>query len=97
LAGLFLGGEALVRGSVGIARRMAIPPLLIGLTVVGCGTSTPALLVSVDATLRGAPDFAPGNIPGSNIAKILRIIGLSALIWPIRAMGANLRRDTASR
>jgi cation:H+ antiporter len=95
LAGLFFGGEALVRGSVGIARRMAIPPLLIGLTVVGFGTSTPELLVSVDAAWRGVPDIALGNIIGSNIANILLIIGLSALIWPITVMGGTLRRDTA--
>ena len=93
--GLFFGGEALVRGSVGIARRMAIPPLLIGLTVVGFGTSTPELLVSVDAAWRGVPDIALGNIVGSNIANILLIIGLSALVWPIKVMGATLRRDTA--
>lgn len=95
LIGLFFGGEALVRGSVGIARRMAIPPLLIGLTVVGFGTSTPELLVSVDAAWRGVPDIALGNIIGSNIANILLIIGLSALVWPITVMGATLRRDTA--
>ncbi|GAA0283706.1 calcium/sodium antiporter [Rhodovulum strictum] len=95
LVGLFLGGEALVRGSVGIARRMAIPPLLIGLSVVGFGTSTPELLVSVDAAWRGVPDIALGNIVGSNIANILLIIGLSALVWPIKVMGATLRRDTA--
>ncbi|MEI4260474.1 calcium/sodium antiporter [Roseovarius sp. D0-M9] len=95
LLGLFFGGEALVRGSVGIARRMAIPPLLIGLTVVGFGTSTPELLVSVDAAWRGVPDIALGNIVGSNIANILLIIGLSALVWPIKVMGATLRRDTA--
>lgn len=95
LVGLFFGGEALVRGSVGIARRMAIPPLLIGLTVVGFGTSTPELLVSVDAAWRGVPDIALGNIVGSNIANILLIIGLSALVWPIKVMGATLRRDTA--
>ncbi len=95
LIGLFFGGEALVRGSVGIARRMAIPPLLIGLTVVGFGTSTPELLVSVDAAWRGVPDIALGNIVGSNIANILLIIGLSALVWPIKVIGATLRRDTA--
>lgn len=95
IVGLFLGGEALVRGSVDIARRMAIPPLLIGLTVVGFGTSTPELLVSVDAALRGVPDIALGNIVGSNIANILLIVGLSAIVWPIRVMGDTLKRDTA--
>ena len=95
LVGLFFGGEALVRGSANVARRLAIPPLLIGLTVVGFGTSTPELLVSVDAAWRGVPDIAIGNIVGSNIGNILLIIGLSALIWPIKVMGATLRRDTA--
>ncbi len=95
LIGLFFGGEALVRGSVAIARRMAISPLLIGLTVVGFGTSTPELLVSVDAAWRGVPDIALGNIVGSNIANILLIVGLTALVWPIKVMGSTLRRDTA--
>jgi len=86
--------DTLVRGSVDIARRMAIPPLLIGLTVVGFGTSTPELLVSVDAALRGVPDIALGNVIGSNIANVLLIVGLSALVWPIRVLGDTLRRDT---
>ena len=87
LLGLFFGGEALVRGSVGIARRLSISPLLIGLTVVGFGTSTPELLVSVDAAWRGVPDIALGNVIGSNIANILLIVGVSALVWPIKVMG----------
>ena len=91
---LFFGGEALVRGSVGIARRLSIPPLLIGLTVVGFGTSTPELLVSAQAALRGEPDIAIGNIVGSNIANILLIVGITSLVWPIRVSGATLRRDT---
>lgn len=95
LVGLFFGGESLVRGSVGLARRMALPPLLIGLTVVGFGTSTPELLVSVQAALRGVPDIAVGNIVGSNIANILLMVGVTSLIWPIRVSGATLRRDTA--
>lgn len=95
LVGLFFGGEALVRGSVGIAQRLAMPPLLIGLTVVGFGTSTPELLVSVDAALRGASDIALGNVVGSNIANILLIVGVSALVWPIRVSGDTLKRDTA--
>ncbi len=93
LIGLFLGGEALVRGSVGLARRMAISPLLIGLTVVGFGTSTPELLVSVNAALSGVPDIALGNVLGSNIANILLIAGLTALVWPISVPGGTVRRD----
>lgn len=93
--GLFLGGDALVRGAVGLARRLGIPPLVIGLTIVGFGTSTPELLVSVDAAMRGVPDIAIGNVVGSNIGNILLIAGLSALIYPIRIAGDTLRRDTA--
>ncbi len=96
LVALFAGGESLVRGAVGIARRLAVPPLLIGLTVVGFGTSTPELLVSVDAALRNAPDIALGNVVGSNIANILLIVGLAALVRPIRVAGATLPRDTAA-
>ncbi|WP_022702422.1 calcium/sodium antiporter [Pseudorhodobacter ferrugineus] len=95
LLALFFGGEGLVRGSVGIARRLAISPLLIGLTVVGFGTSTPELLVSVEAAWRGVPDIAIGNIVGSNIANILLIVGVTCLVWPIRVSGSTLRRDTA--
>ena len=91
---LFLGGEALVRGSVGIAKRLAMSPLLIGLTVVGFDTSTPELLVSVNAAWRGVPDIAIGNIVGSNIANIALIMGITALVWPIRVSGSTLRRDT---
>ncbi|NMG38181.1 calcium/sodium antiporter [Chelativorans sp. ZYF759] len=95
LVGLFAGGEFLVRGSVALARGFAISPLLIGLTVVGFGTSTPELLVSVDAAWRGLPDIALGNVIGSNIANILLIVGIAALVWPIAIAGASLRRDLA--
>jgi cation:H+ antiporter len=95
LAGLFTGGEALVRGSVGIARRFSISPLVIGLTVVGFGTSTPELLVSLQAALLGAPAIALGNVLGSNIANILLIGGLTALVWPIQVSKAAFGRDVA--
>lgn len=94
LVGLFLGGEALVRGAVGLAQRLAMSSLLIGLTVVGFGTSTPELLVSVDAALRGSPGIAIGNVVGSNIANILLIAGVSALVWPIVTGWQGVRRDT---
>ena len=93
LIGLFFGGEALVRGSVGIAKRLGMSSLLIGLTVVGFGTSTPELLVSVQAALDDVPAIAIGNIGGSNIANILLIGGLTCLVWPIRVSGATLKRD----
>ncbi len=93
LVGLFVGGEMLVRGSLGLAQRLGLSPMLIGLTVVGFGTSMPELLVSLDAALRGAPEIAIGNVVGSNIANILLIVGVAALIWPIRPAGPPPRRD----
>lgn len=93
LVGLFFGGDWLVRGASAIALRLRIPPLVIGLTVVGFGTSTPELLVSLDAALRGASGIAIGNVVGSNIANILLILGVTAVIGPFMANLAELRRD----
>lgn len=95
LVALFFGGEALVRGSVALASRLGIPPLIIGLTIVGFGTSTPELIVSVSAALKGASDIAVGNIVGSNIANILLILGAAALITPIAVKFPALSRDLA--
>ncbi|WP_235940253.1 sodium:calcium antiporter [Salipiger sp. PrR007] len=80
---LFVGGEGLIRGSVALAEKFGISKLLIGLVIVGFGTSTPELLVSVNAALDGAPEIALGNVVGSNIANILLIVGVAALILPI--------------
>ncbi len=80
---LFVGGEGLVRGSVVLAERLGISKLLIGLVIVGFGTSTPELLVSVKAALGGAPEIALGNAVGSNIANVLLIVGLASIITPI--------------
>jgi len=93
LALLMLGGELFVRGAVQIAERMGVSPLLIGLTLVGFGTSTPELVTSVKASLAGSPGIAVGNIVGSNIANILVILGLAALITPIAVGRGALQRD----
>ncbi|KIC30990.1 calcium/sodium antiporter [Leisingera sp. ANG-M6] len=90
---LILGGEFLVRGAVRVAERFRVSPLVIGLTLVGFGTSAPELVTSVRAALAGAPGIAYGNITGSNIANILLIAGVSALIAPIAVQSAALRRD----
>ncbi len=90
---LSLGAEALVAGAVTIARRFSMPPLLIGLTIVGFGTSLPELLVSVKAALDRSPDIAIGNVVGSNIANILLIVGLAAIIAPVAARFLAYRRD----
>lgn len=90
---LVLGGDLFVRGAVRIAERLGVSPLMIGLTLVGFGTSTPELVTSVRASLAGSPGIALGNIVGSNIANILLILGLSALVFPIVVPSAALRRD----
>ena len=90
---LFIGGEGLVRGSVAIAERLNISKLVVGMVIVGFGTSTPELLVSLQAALSGSAEIAIGNVIGSNIANILLIIGLSALIAPIANTDPSMRRE----
>ncbi|PIR39465.1 MAG: sodium:calcium antiporter [Alphaproteobacteria bacterium CG11_big_fil_rev_8_21_14_0_20_39_49] len=90
---LFAGGEALVRGSVAISERLGISAILIGVVVVGFGTSTPELMVSVKASLAGQPDIALGNVVGSNIANVLLILGISAIICPVICDAKAIRRD----
>lgn len=90
---LFVGGEALVRGAVAMAERIGVSKLLIGLVIVGFGTSTPELLVSVNAALDGAPEIALGNVVGSNIANILLILGLAAVIAPIMGWARTAVRE----
>jgi cation:H+ antiporter len=91
---LAIGGELLVRGAVGMAARLGISPLLAGLTIVGFGTSTPELATSVQAALAGSPGIAIGNVVGSNIANILFILGLSAIILPLSVNPASFTRDS---
>lgn len=90
---LFVGGEALIRGALGAARRLGISPLLSGLVIVGFGTSSPELAVSVDAAVNQRPDIAVGNVIGSNIGNILLILGLCAVISPMAVKPVILRRD----
>jgi len=96
LALLTVGGEALIRGALAAARRFGVSPLLSGLLIVGFGTSTPELVVSVDAALSQRPDIAIGNVVGSNICNILLILGLSALIAPMTIQPLALRRDAVT-
>ena len=88
---LILGGEFLVRGAVSLALKLKVSTLLIALTVIAFGTSTPELLVSVDAAISGSPELTIGNIVGSNIANILLILGLPALITPIVLSNKNTK------
>ncbi|MDO8288737.1 MAG: calcium/sodium antiporter [Parvibaculum sp.] len=91
---LMLAGDLLVRGAAGLAARAGLSPLIIALTVVAIGTSMPELVISVSAALQGSPDIAIGNVVGSNIANILLILGLPALIYPIVCNARGLRRNT---
>jgi len=81
---LIAGGNLLVSGAIGLARRLGISPLLVGLVIVGFGTSTPELVSSVTAALRGSPGIAIGGVVGSNIANVFLIVGIGALLAPIR-------------
>lgn len=93
LVALFFGGEYLVRGASAVARHFRLSPMVIGLTIVGFGTSAPELLVSVQAALAGQPAIAIGNVLGSNIANILLILGVSAVIAPLLIPVRKLWRD----
>ncbi len=90
---LIVGGELLVRGAVSSARTLGVSPLMIGLTLVGFGTSTPELVTSVTAALAGAPGIAVGNVVGSNIANILLILGVAAVIYPLAIDVRGFKRD----
>ncbi len=93
LLGLLIGGELVVRGAVATATRLGLSPLLIGLTIVAFGTSAPEIVTSVEAALAGAPAIAVGNIVGSNIANILLVLGLCALVRPMLIHRSSFRRD----
>jgi cation:H+ antiporter len=90
---LYFGAEGLVRGSSSLALRLGVKPLVIGLTVVTYGTSMPELVVSSKAALGGYGGIAIGNIVGSNIFNIALILGISALIHPLRVNLQVIRLD----
>ncbi|MCX7868810.1 MAG: calcium/sodium antiporter [Terrimicrobiaceae bacterium] len=90
---LYFGAEALVRGSASLALRLGLSPLVIGLTVVAFGTSSPEIFVSLKAAFNGHGDLAVGNVVGSNIFNVGVILGLSAVIMPMRVQLQLLRLD----
>lgn len=93
IAALIGGSELLTRGGTRVAVRLGISPLIIGLTIVALGTSTPELAVGIDSSLQGKGAIAIGNITGANIFNILFILGLSALIDPLTLKLQTLRFD----
>ena len=96
IVGLFLillGANYLVDGSSSIARRFGLSEFVIGLTIVGIGTSTPEMVVSFLSAFQGNADMAIGNIVGSNIFNTMLILGVTALIAPLTITKSNLKRD----
>lgn len=91
---LTLGADWLVRGAAGLAQRFGVSPLVVGLTVVAFGTSAPELVVSALASLEGRADVAVGNIMGSTAANVGLIVGVGALIRPIRVHRSVIVRET---
>ena len=90
---ILLGANYLVDGSSSIARRFGLSEFVIGLTIVGIGTSTPEMVVSFLSAFQGKADMAIGNIVGSNIFNTMLILGVTALIAPLTITRSNLKRD----
>ncbi len=90
---LVWGADRLVAGASAFARNMGVSPMIIGLTIIGFGTSAPELVVSAVATLRGNPGLAVGNAIGSNIANMGLVLGATALIYPLRMESTVLKRE----
>lgn len=88
-----MGGDLLVRGAVGLARRLQIPPVVVAATIVGFGTSLPELMVSVQATLTGVPGLILGNVVGSNIANVLMVGGAAAIVFPLASEDRAVQRN----
>lgn len=90
---LVFAGDYLVRGAVGLADKMGIPPLIVGLTIVAFGTSAPELVVAIDAAINNAPGLALGNVIGSNVANVLLVLGAPALIMPVATTIPGIHRN----
>ncbi len=94
--GLFIlvgAGDLLVKGAVNLALRMGIPALIVSLTIVAFGTSAPELLISIKAVLEDAPGIALGNVVGSNIANVLLVLGVPALLVGLGTADCNSKRS----
>jgi cation:H+ antiporter len=91
---LLMGGDLLVRGAAALSHRARVPPIVVGLTVVSFGTSAPELVVSIQAVFARHPGLALGNIVGSNIANVLLVVGVPAIIAPLICNHQAIVRDT---
>ena len=90
---LFWGGEFFIQGAVNLSLILGIPQIVIGLTVVSLGTSSPELLVSLNSVFKGSDSIATSNVIGSNIFNVLVVLGLSSLITPLKVRSRIVRRD----
>lgn len=90
---LVKGGDFLIEGAVAIAKKVKLSPMVIGLTVIGFGTSAPELLVSAQASLAGSSGIAIGNVLGSNVANIALILGVTSLLCPIPSKTSTVKID----
>ena len=90
---LVLSGDYLVKFASGLAIKMRIPPVIVGLTIVSIGTSAPEIMASARAALEGNPGITVGNVIGSNIANLALILGVTALIHPVRVDRSLMRSD----
>ena len=89
---LLLSGDLLIKGAVGVAERLGVPKLIVGLTIVAFGTSAPELVISIRAVLDGVSGLAIGNVVGSNIANVLLVLGLPAAIFGLPLIERGIRR-----
>jgi len=89
---LLVAGDFLVKGAVSLSLRLGIPALIVSFTIVGFGTSAPELLIAVQSALEGAPGIALGNVVGSNIANVLLVLGVPALLFTLDTGGCDSRR-----
>lgn len=90
---LLKGADFLVNGASSLAKRLGISTLVIGLTVVACGTSAPELIVNIFSSIKGTTDIAIGNIIGSNIANILLILGIAGIIYPLKVTRGTVWKE----
>jgi len=91
---LLMGGDLLVRSAIGLSKRSRISPTLAGLTIVAAGTSAPEMMVSMYSAISGSPGIALGNVIGSNIANVLLVLGVPAMIAPLSCRGAGVRSQS---
>ena len=90
---LYVGGEGLVRGAASLGRRFGVSPIVIGLTIVSLGTSSPELAATLTGGFQNAPAVSFGNVVGSNIANLGLVLGLTAVIWPLNVAAQFIRRE----